>query len=113
MTFQIAPPGAAHTPAAFAPEGEAPSLRSMIRDVLAHAGLTRTESWVHRTSKDYARMAIAGTPVEVFVATRIALTAAERRQVAERADLRYLLSYADPTGETAVRNVMKEQNRAH
>lgn len=97
--------------AAFAPEGVAPesrSIRTQIRDFLTAADLHRTESWVHRVSRDYARSAIEGTPIGLFIATRIALTAQERRRVAERADLRYLLSYADPTGEAAVRNVMRE-----
>lgn len=71
----------------------------------------RTESWVARVSRDYARVAIPGTPIGVFIATRFALDSVERRRLAERADLRYLLSYADPTGETAVRNVMREQKR--
>jgi hypothetical protein len=99
---------------AFAPEGEAPqatSLRGQIREFLQTSGLERTESWVQRVSRDYARLAIPGTPVGVFIATRIALNPVERRRLAERADLRYLLSYADPTGETAVRNIMRDRGQ--
>ena len=99
-------------PAAFAPEGEATEGKSLcdrIRDFLSFAGLERTESWVKRVSHDYARVAIPGTPIDVFIATRIAMSPAERRRLAERSDLRYLLSYADPTGETAIRHVMKER----
>ena len=77
--------------------------------MLADAGLTRTDSWVQRVSRDYARIAVPGTPVGLFVATRLALTTQERRALAERADVRYLLSYADPTGEEAMRNVMRER----
>lgn len=106
-----APPGVVTAPAAFAPEGEAPSLREQIRAVLVDAGLSRTESWVHRVSRDYARLAFSGMPIGMFIATRLSLNSIERRRVAERADLRYLLSYADPTGETAVRNVMRERER--
>lgn len=94
---------------AFAPEGEAPTIRDGIRAVLAHAGLTRSNSWVHRVSRDYARVAVPGTPVGMFVATRIALSRDEARHVAGRPDLRYLLTYADPTGETAARNVDRER----
>jgi hypothetical protein len=93
------------TIAVFAPEGETPSLRDQIRGLLTEAGLSRTNSWVQRVSRDYARIAISGMPLGIFIATRLALTAIERRHIAERADLRYLLSYADPTGETAARNV--------
>lgn len=106
-----APPGGIQ-PTAFAPEGEATetkSLRDRIREFLSFAGMARTESWVHRVSRDYARLAIPGTPIDMFVATRIALSESERRRLAERADLRYLLTYVDPTGEAAVRNVMRER----
>lgn len=106
-----APPGVVANPAAFAPEGVAPSLREQIRGFLAEAGLDRTDSWVHRVSRDYARTAITGLPLGMFVATRLALTNQERRLVAERADLRYLLSYSDPTGETAVRNLTRRSRR--
>lgn len=96
---------------AFAPEGEAPhqgrSLRALIREFLTATGLVRTESWVTRVSRDYARLAFDGMPIGTFIATRLALSDTERRRIAERADLRYLLSYADPTGEAAMRNVMK------
>lgn len=97
------------TPNACSPEVAAPSLRDQIRAFLAQAELHRTESWVQRVSRDFARKAPKGTPLQVFIATRIALTVEERRHVSGREDLRYLLSYSDPTGETAVRNVMREQ----
>lgn len=104
-----APPGHPAT-AAFAPEGEAPqqgkTLRACIREFLDSAGLVRTESWVTRVSRDYARLAFDGMPIGTFIATRLALSDVERRHLAERADLRYLLSYADPTGEQAIRNVL-------
>lgn len=99
------------TTSAFAPEGEAPSIRDQIRSYLDGAGLARTNSWIHRVSRDYARLAVDGMPIGMFIATRLALTAPERRRIAERADLRYLLSYADPTGETAARNVDRERSR--
>lgn len=106
------PPGGFAPIAAFAPEGEASktkSLRDRIREFLSFAGMVRTDSWVHRVSRDYARLAVQGTPVDLFVATRIALSESERRRLVERADLRYLLDYMDPTGERAVRNVMRER----
>lgn len=96
------------TPNACSPEVAAPSLRDQIRAFLAQAELHRTESWVQRVSRDYARIAPKGTPLQVFIATRIALTLEEHAVVAGKPDLRYLLSYADPTGETAIRNVMRE-----
>ena len=98
--------------AAFALEGEAPtSLRDEIRAFLDEAELVRSNSWVHRVSRDYARVAIPGTPIGMFIATRIALNSVERRSLAQRADLRYLLSYADPTGELAARNVDRQRSR--
>lgn len=118
------PPGLPGTTSTtvYAPEGVTPphhttgrdadrdTLRDRIRRCLAHTGIDRSDSWVHRVSRDYARIAIPGTPVDVFIATRLALSAPERRRLAERADLRYLLSYADPTGETAIRNLTRQHH---
>ena len=40
-----------------------------------------------------------------YLVARVELNVRQRRWLEERADLRYLLTYADPTGENAARNV--------
>lgn len=102
---------ASATSTACAPVGATPSLKDRIRVFLTEAGLTRTESWVRRVARDYVRVAIPGTPINLFIATRVVLSLDERQHVAARPDLRFLLSYADPTGETAARNVDRERRR--
>lgn len=84
------------------------------RIVEAHAILDacdvhRSPSWVARTVRDYVASNLTGMPFGLFLAARMELNDAQKRRLAERADLRYLLSYADPTGENAVRHVMKER----
>ncbi|KAB1648405.1 hypothetical protein [Pseudoclavibacter endophyticus] len=62
-------------------------------------------------SRKYARTAIPGTPVRLFVATRIVLSLEEHRHVAGRADLQHLFGHADPTATTALANVARESRR--
>lgn len=61
-----------------------------------------------RTAKAYLNSRVEGMPFGLFLVARLDLNEDERRRLDERADLRYLLTYADPTGETAVRNVMRD-----
>lgn len=85
---------------------------SLIRDAhlfMAACGISRGNSWVTRVVRDYLQASLAAMPFGIYLAARLDLNARQRRSLAERADMRYLLSYADPTGETAVRNVMRER----
>jgi len=77
---------------------------------LRAAGVEKSKSWVSRTVEAYRAMPVEGIPLGVFLAARVEMNAQQRRRIAERADLRYLLSYSDPTGETAVRNIMRERS---
>lgn len=86
---------------------------SLLRDanlLLTACGVTRSGSWLNRTIRDFMSAPLAGLPFGMFLMARVDLNAAQRRRLAERADLRYLLTYADPTGETAVRNVMRARH---
>jgi len=75
--------------------------------ILSAVGIDRSASWLTRTIHDFRRSAIEGMPFGVYLVARVGLNEQQRRAIAERADLRYILSYADPTGETAVRNLMR------
>lgn len=70
--------------------------------VLSAAGIHKSPKWVQRTVRQYP----GGAPFGVWLLIMAAANDAQIARVRERADLRYLLEYGDPTGETAVRNVM-------
>ena len=99
----------------------APSIRrnherreSLIRDahlLMDACGVVRSPSWISRTVRDYEASQFVGLPFGMFLAGRLELNERNRRMLAEHADLRYLMSYADPTGETAARNVDRERGR--
>lgn len=46
-------------------------------------------------------------PFGAYLLHRVELTAEQRRRAMANPDTQYLLCYSDPTGETAVRNVMR------
>lgn len=52
-----------------------------------------------------------GFPFEAFLVNTVQLTEQQRRQVAANPDVARVISYADPTGETAVNNAMRRTNR--
>jgi hypothetical protein len=92
----------------------ADTAESLARDagLLLHAcGVIRSRGWISRAVRDYLASDWTALPFGMFLAAKVELSDAQRRVLAERSDLRYLLSYADPTGETAIRNVMREQAR--
>jgi hypothetical protein len=46
-----------------------------------------------------------GFPFEEFLVNAVQVTAEQRRRLAANPDIAKVIRYADPTGETAVRNV--------
>lgn len=54
----------------------------------------------HRVEKN-------GFPFEAFLVNTVQLTEQQRRQIAANPDVARVISYADPTGETAVNNAMR------
>lgn len=85
------------------------SLQRDARLLLDACGVHRGGNWIARVVLDYLAAPIQGLPFGLFLTARLELSDEQRRRLAESADLRYLLSYADPTGETAIRNVMRER----
>jgi hypothetical protein len=85
---------------------------NLIRDarlLLDAVGLTRGGNWISRVVRDYLSAPVQGLPFGMFLTAQVELNDIQRRHLAERADLRYLLTYSDPTGEAAIRRVMKER----
>lgn len=63
---------------------------------------------MNRTVRDYMRRPTwHGIPFGAFLMSRVQLNAEQRRRAMADPELAYFLHYADPTGETAVRNAMK------
>jgi hypothetical protein len=76
---------------------------------LEAAHIVRSRSWISRVVRAFATSPIGGLPFAEYMLTRIDLSREQRHLIAENADLRNRLSYVDPTGETAARNVDKER----
>lgn len=82
---------------------------SLIRSahaLLDAAGITRSATWVTRTVRGYLRSPAAGLPFGQVLAAELELNARQRAAMQARSEYRYVLGYADPTGETAVQHVM-------
>lgn len=79
------------------------------RLLLEACGVKRGGNWISRTVRDFLSAPLQGLPFGLFLAVRLELSVHQRLELAERADLRYLLTYSDPTGETVVRKVMRER----
>jgi hypothetical protein len=116
MVRSSAPPGRAPftsiTPRNHVAAQEIWNLTAEARQILDAIGVVKSQNWVSRLVRRHLDSSVS-LPFAAVVVAAVETSPAQRRLLAERADLRYLLSYADPTGETAVRNVMKEQARAH
>ncbi|MDI1289362.1 MAG: hypothetical protein PSX37_05340 [bacterium] len=84
---------------------------TLLRDasfILDRCGVVRSPSWVRRTVRDYCdRVAHTGFPFGRWLLTRVQLNAEQRRRAEQDPAVAKILSYADPTGETAVANVMR------
>ena len=76
--------------------------------VLDHCGYPMSPSKVMRLVRTFeSRVAANGFSFFDFFANAIQLDAARRRAMLADPDLALVISYADPTGEAAVRNVMR------
>lgn len=75
-------------------------------DLMDRIGANRSQSWVSRQVRNYVKSGrgLFGP----YLLKRLQISDERRERDPE---LAYLLAYADPTGETAVRNVMREQRR--
>jgi len=92
-------------------DSESVAPETLTRDahrLLAACGVERGANWVARTVRDYSSsIAGAGFPFGAYLLNRVQMNAEQRRSALNDPEVAYLLEYADPTGETAVRNVMR------
>lgn len=92
-------------------ETRAPSTESLTRiahSVLDHFGYEMTRSHISRLVRRY-EAAVSGWSFFDYFANAIALDAGQRAQARLDPDVARAISYADPTGETAVGNVKRER----
>lgn len=76
--------------------------------ILDNCGMTLGPRKVHRIVRTFeARVAHNGWSFFDFLATSIQLDADRRVQLLNDPDVQRVIAYADPTGETAVRNVIR------
>jgi len=76
--------------------------------VLEACGIVRSPSWLSRTVRSYMRHAAPkGLTFGAWLVTQVQLGEEHRRRVLSDPELRYVLVYSDPTGESAVRNAMR------
>ena len=81
--------------------------------LLEACGIGRSRSWVSRTVRDYqVRVQLTGYPFAAWLLNRVQLNAEQRLRILHDPELAYLLAYADPTGETAVRNIVRGRHGA-
>jgi hypothetical protein len=78
--------------------------------VLDNCGIRMSPSWVSRLVRTYKhRVERNGFPFIDFLANAVQLSAEQRRTALQNPDIACVITYADPTGETAVRNVMRDE----
>ena len=80
--------------------------------VLKNTGYPMGGSKVRRLVRTFeARVAGNGWSFFDYFANSIQLDAEHRRQLLNRPEVRRVISYADPTGETAVNRVMRQRGQ--
>jgi len=87
-----------------------PCTEGLSRDagrLLAACGVERSRAWVSRTVRDYTSHVSDAYPFGAYLLNRVELNADQRRVALANPEMACFLNYADPTGETAVRNVMR------
>lgn len=86
----------------------AEALISHAHKLLANCGIAISPSKVSRMVRKYKhRVENNGFPFEAFLVNTVQLSAQQRRQMLANPDIASVISYSDPTGETAVNNVVR------
>ncbi len=76
--------------------------------LLTNCGIPMSPSKVSRLVRDFKhRVEHNGFPFEAFLVNSVQLTAEQRQRALANPDIARVISYADPTGETAVNYVMR------
>jgi len=80
--------------------------------VLSGCGIAASRSKVSRIVRDYLRhVAGNGYPFEAFLVNALQLSAERRAALTNHPDWARVISYADPTGEQAVNQVLRGASR--
>lgn len=91
--------------------GGSTSTESLVRAahlVLGNCGITMSPSKVSHLVRDYRRnVAHNGFSFFSFLATAVQLSDEQKRSALLNPEIARAISYADPTGETAVSNVLR------
>ena len=86
----------------------AENLKAEARRLLDACGVPATPNWVNRVVVRYLQsVAPTGFPFGPWLVAQVELTREQRVAALNDPEVRYCLDYSDPTGETAVRNVMR------
>jgi hypothetical protein len=109
----VAPPGAAAltstTPGINFPGGEVQRLKAAAGTILRNCGFEYGPNRINRLVTTFVgRAERNGFAFFDFLANAVRLTAEQRRRALADPDVSRVISYADPTGETAVRNIARE-----
>lgn len=89
-------------------KGQTERLIRVAQMLLIESGYPMGARRVNRLARDFeSRVAGNGWSFFDYFANRIQLDAQKRRELLSRPDIARVIAYADPTGETAVNNVMK------
>ncbi len=109
-----APPGTARTSSStqrFDPAG-VEELKVIARTVMWNCGIDFGPSKIHRLVCRFVnRVQGNGFDFFDFLANQVELTAEQRRSALNDPDVQRAISYSDPTGETAVNNVMRNHGK--
>ncbi len=82
-------------------------LAEQARQILDERGIVRGHSWVWRTVRDFSEWPADEIEFEEFVLEEVKRTDAPCRVDVDEKKLAGRLSYRDPTGETAIRNILR------
>lgn len=87
---------------------ETEDLARIAHTVIDNCGIGMSRSKISRIVRTFeARVAGNGWSFFDFLANTIQLDAEKRRQLLNNPDVMRVIAYADPTGETAVNNVLR------
>lgn len=95
------------TTSAEATEAMTETLIRYANQVLDTTGVNRSPSWVSRTVRSFQQHASGRMRFGTWLVNRLQLNTEQRIALRSNPDIAYLMTYVDPTGETAVRNVMR------
>jgi hypothetical protein len=93
--------------------GGATSAEELIRHaqkLLGNCGIEMSPSKVSRMVRTFKyRVERNGFPFEAFLVNSVELSAQQRRQALANPEIALVISYCDPTGETAVNRVLRSR----